>query len=116
MKKISIGLILGAILGIVISAYFVNEYTFDKVIWTKITLSASITGIFCGVYSNITNNPFNLFIGCLFIGAIVFYVKYLITGHDFDPINMGTLTGSILGFIFYAMRKLDGSNRNEYRI
>jgi hypothetical protein len=116
MKKISIGLIAGAILGILISSYFVNDYTFGKIIYTKITLSATITGIICGLYSNASITAFNLFIGCLFIGAAVFYIKFLITGHDYDPINMGTLTGAFLGFLFYIMRKLDGTHRNEYRI
>ena len=114
MKKIGIGLVAGAILGILISSYFVNDYTFDKIIYTKITLSASITGIICGFYANIARKDFNLFIGCLFVGAAVFYIKYLITGHDFDPINMGTLTGAVLGFLFYAIRKLDGNDRDQY--
>lgn len=116
MKKISIGLIAGAILGILISSYFVSDYTFDKIIYTKITLSASITGIISGIYCHLPIKPFYLFMGCLFIGAIVFYIKYLITGHDYDPINMGTLTGAFIGFIFYAMRKLDGSHRHQYRM
>mgnify|MGYP001365701218 CR=1 FL=1 len=116
MKKISIGLIAGAILGMIISAYFVNDYTFGKIIYTKITLSSIITGVICGFYSNMPVTAFKLFIGCLFIGAAVFYIKYLITGHDYDPINMGTLTGAVLGFLFYAMRTLDGNHRNEYKI
>lgn len=116
MKKIGIGLLAGAIIGILISAYFVNAYTFDKVIYTKITLSASVTGILCGVYANISKREFNLFIGCLIIGAVVFYLKYIITGHDFDPINMGTLTGAILGFVFYAFKKIVEKPKNNYRI
>ncbi len=116
MKKISIGLISGAIVGILISAYFVNAYTFDKVIYTKITLSASITGILCGLYANVSKKEFNLFIGCLVIGAAVFYIKYLITGHDFDPVNMGTLTGAIVGFVLYAVKKLIDTPKNNYRL
>jgi len=116
MKKISIGLIAGAIIGILISYYFVNSFTFDKIIYTKITLSSIITGIVCGTYANLSSNPFNLFIGCLVIGALVFYMKYLITGHDFDPINMGTLTGAILGFVFYAIQKKGGYKRNHYEL
>lgn len=115
MKKISMGLIAGAIIGILISAYFVNDYTFEKVIWTKITLSASISGLICGIYSNFSVSEFNLFIGCLVIGAGVFYIKYLITGHDFDPVNMGTMTGAILGFVLYANKKLEANPRNDYR-
>ena len=116
MKKIGIGLIAGAILGILISNYFVNEFTYEKAIYTKITLSAIITGILCGAYSNIVKHAFNLFIGCLLIGAAVFYVKYLITGHHFDPINMGTFSGAILGFLFYAMKKIDDNPRPNYRL
>ena len=116
MKKVSIGLIAGLIIGVLISSYFVNDYTFDKIIYTKITLSSMITGISCGFYAKYSSNEFNLFIGCLVIGAVVFYLKFLITGHDFDPINMGTLTGAVLGFLFYAIQKLTSKKRKQYRI
>ncbi|WP_139958613.1 hypothetical protein [Flavicella sediminum] len=115
MKKISVGLLAGAIIGILISSYFVNEFTFDKVIYTKITLSSIITGIICGTYAIFSKKEFNLFLGCLIIGASVFYIKFLITGHDFDPINMGTLTGAILGFIFYAIHKFTHKDRSIYK-
>ena len=110
MKKISIGILSGAILGILISSYFVNDYTFDKIIYTKITLSSILTGLFCGIYAIFSKKEFNLFIGCLIIGAMVFYIKYLITGHDFDPINMGTLAGAIIGFVFYVNYKFGPDN------
>jgi hypothetical protein len=115
MKKISIGIIVGAIIGILISSYFVNDYTFDKIIYTKITLSSIITGLICGIYAIYTIKRFNLFIGCLIIGVLVFYLKFLITGHDYDPINMGTFTGAIIGFVFFVNLKLT-SKRNNYRM
>lgn len=116
MKKISIGIFLGLLLGSLISSYFVNDYTFEKIIYTKITLSSLITGLLCGMYAAIDVKPFNLFIGCLFIGAIVFYAKFLITGHHYDPINMGTFTGAIIGFIFYAIKKIGLHKRPHYRM
>lgn len=116
MKKISIGFFAGAILGILISSYFVNDYSFEKIIYTKITLSAIISGTLCGLYANLSIKPFNLFIGCLLIGAGVFYIKYLITGHHFDPVNMGTFTGAIIGFLFYAIKKLSLHKRPNYRL
>ncbi|WP_152285805.1 hypothetical protein [Flavicella marina] len=105
MNKIIIGLLAGALIGMMISNYFVNEFTYEKVVYTKITLSSIISGVLCGFYSLYSKNSFNLFIGCLLIGVAVFYIKYLITGHHFDPVNMGTFTGAILGFIFYAGQK-----------
>jgi hypothetical protein len=114
MKKISLGIIVGAMLGIFISSYFVNDYSFEKIIYTKITLSALLTGLFSGGYANFHPKPFNLFIGCLFIGAVIFYVKFLITGHNFDPINMGTFTGALLGFLFYAIEKKAVRKRPNY--
>lgn len=115
MKKLSIGVLAGTIIGILICSYFVNDFTFDKLIYTKITLSAILTGLFSGVLANYTNKEFNLFLGCLIIGAVVFYLKYLITGHDFDPINMGSLTGALIGFVFFVNLKLT-SKRNNYRM
>lgn len=115
MKKISIGIIAGTILGILISNYFVNEFTYEKVVYTKITLSAILTGLFSGAYATFVKRAFNLFIGCVIIGITVFYVKYLITGHHFDPVNMGTFTGALIGFLFYAMKKLEDNPRINYR-
>lgn len=115
MKKISIGLISGTIIGILICSYFVNDFTFEKLIYTKITLSAILTGVLSGVFAIYTRKEFNLFIGCLIIGASVFYMKYLITGHDFDPINMGGFTGAIIGLIFFINLKLT-SKRHNYRM
>ncbi|MFC2109964.1 hypothetical protein ACFLRU_00425 [Bacteroidota bacterium] len=115
MKKISLGILAGALIGILISSYFVNDYTFEKVIYTKITLTSIITGFICGFYAIYSKREFPLFIGCLIIGAFVFYTKYLITGHDFDPINMGTLTGAMLGFIFYAMLRTARKERARYK-
>lgn len=114
MKKISIGIIAGTLLGILISSYFVQEYTFEKIIYTKITLSTLVTGLLCGSYANLHLKPFNLFIGCLFTGAAVFYIKFLITGHHFDPVNMGTFAGAILGFLFYAIEKLKLHKKPNY--
>ncbi|MGB2128851.1 MAG: hypothetical protein ACPHXR_05170, partial [Flavicella sp.] len=100
VTKIITGLLMGLLIGILISSYFVNDYTFDKIVYTKITLSAMITGIISGIYAHKTTKELNIFLGSIFIGVVVFYVKFLITGHDFDPVNMGMLTGAIIGFVF----------------
>jgi len=115
MRNISIGIFVGALLGILISSYFVNDYTFEKIIYTKITLSALITGFLCGIYANFHLKPFYIFLGCLFIGAAVFYIKFLITGHHYDPVNMGTFTGAIIGFVFYTIKKTRKYRRPSYR-
>lgn len=116
MKKISIGIIIGALLGMLISSYFVNDYTFEKVIYTKITLSTLLVGLFCGSFANLHLKPFNLFMGCLVIGIVVFYAKFLITGHHFDPVNMGTFTGAMIGSIFYVMEKIKLHNRPDFEV
>lgn len=116
MKKISIGIIAGITLGILISSYFVHDYTFDKIIYTKITLSSIITGILCGAYAHSYLKPFYIFLGCLFIGTSVFYVKFLLTDHYYDPINMGTFTGAMIGFLFYAIEKLSLHKKHNYRM
>ena len=116
MKNITIGIFAGVLLGILISSYFVHDFSFEKVIYTKITLSTLITGIICGTYANFHIKPFVLFIGCLFIGVVVFYAKFLLTGHHFDPINMGVFTGAIIGSIFYAIKRIAINKRPNYRL
>lgn len=115
MKDICIGIVVGFLLGILISAQFVNDYTFEKIIYTKITLSSLITGALCGAFSLLHFKAFQIFIGCIVIGVIVFIVKYLITGHNFNPLLMGSFTGTILGAIFYVLKKIYTRKRVYYR-
>ena len=116
VTKIMIGFVVGILVGILISSYFVNDYTFDKIVYTKITLSAIITGVCSGIYAQKSSKELNIFLGSIFIGVLVFYIKYLITGHDFDPVNMGGLTGAIIGFVFFAMQRLSLKKRKKYRL
>ena len=115
-SKILIGIIVGMLVGILISSYFVNDYTFDKIVYTKITLSAIISGVLSGIYAHKSMKELNVFLVSILIGVVVFYIKYLITGHDFDPINMGGLTGAVIGFVFFAMHRLSLKKRKNYRL
>ncbi|MBL4605214.1 MAG: hypothetical protein JKY02_06020, partial [Flavobacteriaceae bacterium] len=49
------------------------------------------------------------FMMSIFIGIIVFYIKYWITGHHFDPGIMGAFTGALLGGTFAVVRKFTHS-------
>lgn len=114
--KIVIGFVVGILVGILISSYFVNDYTFDKIVYTKITLSAIISGVLSGMYAQKSSKELNVFLVCILIGVFVFYIKYLITGHDFDPVNMGGLTGAVIGFVFFAIQRLSLKKRKNYRL
>lgn len=45
----------------------------------------------------------------IFIGIIVYFLKYFITGHNFDPGVMGAFTGALVGAVFAVVRKIDHS-------
>ena len=58
----------------------------------------------------------NTFFICIISGAIVFYAKYLITGHDFDPLTMGLFVGAILGGFFVLLKKTTVSIKKYKRL
>jgi len=37
----------------------------------------------------------------------VFFLKYIITGHNFDPLTMGAFRGALLGAVFSVVRKIE---------
>lgn len=76
---------------------------------TKITATSIITGILCGVYASLSKSKLQVFYISVLIGMAVFYLKYLITGHDFDALTMGAFVGAKLGGIFAIIRKITHS-------
>jgi hypothetical protein len=51
----------------------------------------------------------------IFIGILVFFMKYWITGHHFDPGIMGAFTGALVGGTFVIYKKFNHSIK-VYRI
>ena len=117
IKKICIGLIAGALIGIFITSIFLPQETnILKLFLTKITATSLITGVFCGIYAKLSNSKLQIFLISIIIGAIVFYTKYLITGHDFDPLTMGVFVGGMLGGTFSVIKKFTHSIRVYKRL
>lgn len=107
IKKITIGIIAGTFIGMFMASYFLPSNTpMIEIFYTKITATAIITGLLCSVYAYFSRSKTQIFIISIFIGIITFYAKYWITGHHFDPLIMGSLTGSLLGGLFAILRKL----------
>ena len=116
-RKIIIGLLSGVFIGIFISSIFSSkETTILELFLTKITFTSIITGAFCGMYYHISKSKLKVFLVSIFIGIITFYVKYLITGHNLDPITMGAFVGAMLGGIFAVVRKLTQSMKIYNRL
>jgi uncharacterized membrane protein YjjP (DUF1212 family) len=94
----------------------VDESNIVKLFLTKITATSMITGVFCGVYAHFSRSKLQIFLISILIGIVVFYLKYLITGHDFDPITMGAFAGAMIGGIFTVIRKLEQSLKIHKRL
>ncbi|MFT4575959.1 MAG: hypothetical protein ACI9SI_000875 [Polaribacter sp.] len=110
LQKILIGIIVGTLIGLFTTSFFLPEKTplFD-LFWTKITATCIITGVFCGVYAHLSKSKLQIFLVSILIGMLVFYLKYLITGHNLDPLTMGAFTGALLGGGLAAARKINTS-------
>ncbi|RCS26320.1 hypothetical protein DUT90_11150 [Polaribacter sp. WD7] len=107
IQKISIGVFFATILGMFITSMFVSkDASLSELIFTKITATTIITGVFCGIYASFSKSKLQIFLISIGIGLIVFYAKYLITGHHFDPVTMGAFVGAILGTIFAGIKKI----------
>ena len=109
LKKIIIGVFVGALIGVFITSIFLQEANLKELFLTKITATSIITGFFSSIYAALSKSKLQIFIISILIGIVVFYSKYLITGHDFDPITMGTFTGALLGGTFATIRKFTHS-------
>ncbi|WP_166387623.1 hypothetical protein [Polaribacter sp. 11A2H] len=116
-QKILIGIISGLLLGMFVTSIFViDEINLIELILTKITATSIITGFFCGIYAHISKSKLKVFIVSIFIGIFIFYTKYLITGHNFDPLTMGAFMGAMLGGIFAFFRKATHSIKKYNRL
>ena len=107
MKKILIGILTGIFIGIVITSIFATRGTsLIDLFLTQITATSIVTGILCGIYTHYSKTKLRKFIFSVGIGIIVFQIKYLITGHDFNPPLMGAFVGAGLAGMFAARRKI----------
>ncbi|MEE9407311.1 MAG: hypothetical protein V3V28_04455 [Polaribacter sp.] len=107
IQKILIGILAGTLIGLFITSIFIlDETSFLELFLTKITATSIICGIFCGIYAHFSKSKLQVFLISILIGEIVFYSKYIITGHDFDPITMGAFVGAMLGGTFAVIMKI----------
>ncbi|PQJ69203.1 hypothetical protein [Polaribacter butkevichii] len=110
IKKVLIGITSGLLIGIFVTSIFVtDEVNLIELILTKITATSIITGIFTGIYAYISKSKLQVFLVAILIGIITFYIKYFITGHNFDPLTMGAFVGAMLGGVFAVIRKVTHS-------
>lgn len=117
IQKILIGIISGALVGIFVTAIILpNTSNFLELLVTKITATAIITGILCGIYAKLSNSKLQVFFISILIGIIIFYFKYLITGHDLDVFTMGAFVGAMLGGIFAIVSKATHSYKVYTRL
>ena len=110
IQKISIGVIAGAVIGIFMTSFFLPPETpLKELFLTKITATSMVTGFFCAIYAHLSRSKLQIFIMCILIGILVFFIKYWVTGHHFDPGIMGAFTGALMGGTFAVVRKLTHS-------
>lgn len=110
LQKIALGILAGAIIGIFTSSFFIpsNEPLLELFL-TKITATSIITGLLTGIYAHLSKSKLQVFLISIIIGTLVFYIKYLVTGHHYDPITMGAFTGALLGGVYAVYRKITHS-------
>ena len=117
IQKLIIGVISGTVIGVFITSIFVlPETSIGELFLTKITTTSVVTGFLCSIYAHLSKSKLQVFVMCILIGMLVFYIKYWLTGHDFDPGIMGTFTGAVIGAIFAVHRELKHSYRVHKRL
>ena len=110
IQKICIGIVVGTLIGLFTTSFFLPKDTpIVEIFWTKITATSIVTGIFCGMYASLSKSKLQIFLVSILIGMLVFFLKYIITGHNFDPLTMGAFTGALLGGILAVIRKINTS-------
>lgn len=109
-QKIIIGIIAGACIGLFMTSFFLPiETPFKTLFFTKITATSIVTGLFTGIYAHLSKSKLQVFLISIGIGIVVFYSKYILTGHNFDPVTMGAFVGALLGGTFAVVRKITHS-------
>lgn len=115
--KVCLGGVAGVILGMYMTSFFMTPGVhLFALFWTKITAPTIVTGMFCGLYAHFSRSKFQIFVISVLIGIIVFFIKYLLTGHHFDPVIMGAFSGAILGGIMSLYKKVEQSIRLRKRL
>ena len=110
IQKIIIGVLAGAVIGLFMTSFFLPPETPIKELFlTKITATSMVTGMLCSIYSYFSRSKFQVFVISIFIGILVFFMKYWITGHHFDPGIMGAFTGALVGGTFVIYKKFNHS-------
>ena len=110
IQKIGIGVLAGAVIGLFMTSFFLPPETPIKELFlTKITATSMVTGMLCSIYSYFSRSKFQVFVISIFIGILVFFMKYWITGHHFDPGIMGAFTGALVGGTFVIYKKFNHS-------
>ncbi|MCL7755052.1 hypothetical protein [Polaribacter sp. Z022] len=109
-QKIIIGILSGFLIGLFVTSIFVSkETTFIDLFLSKITATSIITGGVCGVFAHKIKSKLKVFLLSIVIGVIIFYLKYIITNHNYDPLTMGAFVGAMLGGTFAVIRKVTHS-------
>ena len=110
IQKILTGIIIGTLIGLFTTSFFLPKGTpIVDIFWTKITATSMITGLACASYAYLSKSKLQIFLVSILIGMLIFYLKYLITGHNFDPLTMGAFTGALLGGVMAVIRKIKTS-------
>ena len=117
IQKLVIGVFTGTVIGLFMTSFFLGAGTpLQELFLTKITATSMVTGFFCAIYAHFSKSKFQVFLISILIGILVFFVKYWITGHHFDPGIMGAFTGALIGGVFAVVRKLTHSLRVYKRL
>ncbi|QOD60175.1 hypothetical protein H9I45_12605 [Polaribacter haliotis] len=107
IRKILIGIIAGALTGMFVTSVIVTDTnSLLELFLTKITATSIITGVFCGAYVYFSKSKLKTFFVSIIIGIVLFYIKFLTTGHDFDALTMGAFVGAMLGGVFAIISKI----------
>lgn len=116
-QKITIGLLAGIFIGIFIASFFLPEKApIQELFLTKITAASIITAFLTSIYGHLSKSKMQVFIISTLIGVVVFYIKYLISGEEYDSliITLGALVGALLGVI-HALNRIITYSLRSYR-
>ena len=110
IQKIVIGVLVGAVIGLFMTSFLLPPETSIKELFlTKITATSMVIGILCSIYSYFSRSKFQVFVVSIFIGILVFFMKYWVTGHHFDLGTMGAFTGALVRGTFVIYKKFNHS-------